>query len=356
MNHLSDLQDALSQNDLNALLLTSPMARLYATGVFSSDGIVLVTPSGGFLFTDSRYIEAARTQATGFAVALIRGEKGYEETVGALLKTHNIKTLGFEQQTLTVGRYEQLRKAWSEVTWTPAQSLLDKLRLVKSPEEIKKMRNAQRVAETAYLDLLPNIRPGLTERQVRAALIEKMYRAGADALAFDPIVVSGPHSALPHGQAGDRTLRTGDFLILDFGVVVEHYCSDTTRTVAIGSATPEMRRIYDIVLRAQRDGIARARAGMTGADIHNAALETITRAGHGENFGHGFGHCLGLEVHEPGGAAPSQTEPLPAGAVLSAEPGIYLPGCFGVRIEDVIVLKEDGCENLTTLDKTFTVL
>ncbi|MCL2747439.1 MAG: Xaa-Pro peptidase family protein [Oscillospiraceae bacterium] len=356
INRLPALQKLLVDSALDALLLTSPEARFYATGFFSSAGMVLVTRQAGSLFTDTRYIEAARNSVTGFDVEVITFQVGYKELVGAQLAEHGVKSLGFERRTLTVGQYEDLREAWPDVRFISAQKWLDQLRYVKSQGEIDQMRAAQRIAEAAFANLLPEIRPGLTERQILVALIHHLYTAGADGLAFDPIVASGPNGALPHSRAGDRPLREGDFLTLDFGAVSQSYCSDTTRTVALGYATEEMRRVYDTVLRAQEAGIAVAHAGVTGADIHNAALAVISEAGYGAYFGHGFGHCLGLEVHEPGGASPSDRAPLPVGAVLSAEPGIYLPGRFGVRIEDVIVITETGCENLTKLGHELMIL
>lgn len=265
-------------------------------------------------------------------------------------------TLGFEQGTMTAGQLDSLRTAWPAVTFTPAQKALDALRQVKTEAEIARMEAAQRVAEAAFAALLPQLRPGLSERRICAEFIYQMYLAGADNLSFDPIVVSGPNSALPHGEPSDRILQAGDFLTLDFGVVYRGYCSDTTRTLAVGEPTEEMRRVYGVVWEAQKAGIAAARAGVTGAFIHQAAADVIAAAGYGAYFGHGFGHSLGLEVHEEGAAGPTEEEPLPAGMVLSAEPGIYLPGRFGVRIEDVIVLNEGGHRNLTALPKELLVI
>ena len=356
MNRLSDMQKQLAVYHVDAMLMTSPVNRRYITGFASSAGMALVTEDAGFFFTDARYIEAARTELSGFVVKPVDREKTYKAQVGALLAECGVKSLGFEQNTMTVNQYKDLKTAWPEVTLVPAQRALDLLRQVKTNAEITLMRASQQIAEAAFDALLSDIRPGLTERQVRANLICRMYEAGADGLSFDPIVVAGPNSALPHGEAGEKSLEKGDFLTLDFGVVHKGYCSDTTRTIALGTVSQEMRRVYNTVLRAQQAGIERARAGVTGADIHNAARAVIAEAGYDNYFGHGFGHGIGLEVHESGGASPSETTPLPSGAVLSAEPGIYLPGRFGVRIEDVIVLNEGGCENLTGLGKELLVL
>ncbi|MDR3206987.1 MAG: Xaa-Pro peptidase family protein [Oscillospiraceae bacterium] len=356
MNRLDDLRALAAREGLDALLLTSPVARRYATGFASSAGMALVTPRAGYFFTDFRYIEAARAQVTGYQVEMTDRAHPYKDLVGALLTGLGVGKLGYEQDTMTAGQLDGLRAAWPSVTFTPAQKAMDALRQVKTEEEIARMEAAQRVSEAAFEALLPKLRPGLTESRVRAEFIYQMFLAGAENVSFDPIVVSGPNSSRPHGEAGDRALQAGDFLTLDFGVVYRGYCSDTTRTLAIGTPTEEMRRVYQVVLAAQGAGIVAARAGVTGASIHQAAADVIAAAGYGDYFGHGFGHGLGLEVHETGGAAPQAEEPLPAGMVLSAEPGIYLPGRFGVRIEDVIVLTAEGNRNLTALPKDLLVI
>ncbi|MDR1157356.1 MAG: Xaa-Pro peptidase family protein [Oscillospiraceae bacterium] len=355
MNRLPSLQALLEEESFDALLLTSRVARYYATDLFTSAGMVLITRQGGTFYTDFRYIEAARTRLSGYAVEITDHTHPYRETVGKALARARVKMLGFEQDTMTLTEYETLSRAFS-VDFVPAHEALHRRRRVKDTEELARMEEAQRIAERGFLETLPLIRVGMTERALRAELIARLYQAGADHLSFDPIVVTGPGAAQPHGEAGDRPISRGDFLTMDFGVVHRGYCSDTTRTVAVGTATDEMRRVYDVVLRAQRRGIETARAGVAGRTIDAAARDLIAEEGYGAYFGHGFGHCLGIEIHEPGGASPSEESPLPAGTVLSAEPGIYLPGRFGVRIEDVIALTETGARNLTALPKDLLVV
>ncbi len=356
LNHLPSLQVLLTENGWDALLLTSEVCRRYATGFHSSAGMVVILKDVGHYFTDFRYIDAARAQVTDFTVTLVGRERNYKELVGKLLAERNVKTLGFEQNEMTVSQYELLRQAWPNAAFVPAGDAIDALRRVKTEAEIQCMEKAQRIAEQAFTALLPLIEVGMTERQVSAQLIYQMLRAGADNTSFDPIVVAGPNSALPHGEPGDRPIQKGDFLTIDFGVLFKGYCSDTTRTVAIGEATDEMRKVYDVVLAAQLAGIDSARGGVKGVDIHMAGQRVIEEAGYGAYFGHGFGHGIGMEVHEPGGASPLDNSLLPVGMAISAEPGIYLPGRFGVRIEDVIVLTENGCRNLTTLPKELQIL
>ena len=187
-------------------------------------------------------------------------------------------------------------------------------------------------------------------------LIAALYRNGSDGLAFPPIVVAGPNSSMPHGVAGHRVIEEGDFLTMDFGAKLKGYCSDMTRTVAIGYATDKMKEVYDTVLQAQLAGIAATRAGVCGCEVDSAARQVIAEAGYGAYFGHGYGHSLGIEIHEAPNCNPSGKTPLPVGAVCSAEPGIYLPGEFGVRIEDVVIVTADGCKNITKSPKELIIL
>ena len=213
------------------------------------------------------------------------------------------------------------------------------------------MRQAQRISELALEETLQVIKPGMTEREVAAELVYRMLRHGSEGNSFDPIVVTGSKTSLPHGVPGDKVIQEGDFITMDFGSLKNGYCSDMTRTVAVGHATDEMKNIYSIVLKAQLAGIAAARAGIPGKEIDGAARKVIVDAGYGQYFGHGFGHSLGLDIHEAPNANPSGETIMPVGAVVSAEPGIYLPGKFGVRIEDVMVLNETGCEVITKAPK-----
>ena len=230
------------------------------------------------------------------------------------------------------------------------------LRAVKSGEELDSMREAQRISEKALETVLHTIKPGMTEKQVAAELAYHMLLNGSEANSFDPIVVTGSKTSLPHGVPGDKVIQAGDFLTMDFGCLKNGYCSDMTRTVAVGYATEEMRSVYDVVLRAQLAGIDAARAGIQGKVIDAAARKVITDAGYGEYFGHGFGHSLGLDIHERPNANPAGEAIMPEGSVCSAEPGIYIPGRFGVRIEDVMILRENGAEVITRSPKELIIL
>ena len=353
MNHLKRI--AAHLDGLDAMLLTSEANCYYATG-FMGEGIALVTRRGSWYFTDSRYTEAA-DKAIGDAAVIreVSREKPFSALINEALAEAGAEKAGFEEQRMTVAEHA----VYSEklhCTLTPASSLMTELRGSKDEEELSCMIAAQRIAEGALAQILKEIRPGMTEKEIAARLNYLMVSAGAEKTAFDTIVASGPNGSMPHAVPGMRKVREGDFITMDFGCVYKGYCSDMTRTVALGRPSDEMRNVYDIVLQAQLAGIAAARAGVTGAAIDGAARKVIQDAGYGAYFGHSFGHSLGIDIHEAPNAAPGNDKPMPDGAVVSAEPGIYLPGKFGVRIEDVMILRPDGAQVITKAPKALLVL
>ena len=353
MNHLEHI--AAHLDGLDAILLTSEANCYYATG-FMGEGIALVTRRGSWYFTDSRYTEAA-DKAIGDAAVIreVSREKPFSALINEALAEAGAEKAGFEEQRMTVAEHA----VYSEklhCTLTPASSLMTELRGSKDEEELSCMTAAQRIAEGALEQILKEIRPGMTEKEIAARLNYLMVSAGAEKTAFDTIVASGPNGSMPHAVPGMRKVREGDFITMDFGCVYKGYCSDMTRTVALGRPSDEMRNVYDIVLQAQLAGIAAAKAGVTGAVIDGAARKVIQDAGCGVYFGHSFGHSLGIDIHEAPNAAPGNDKPMPDGAVVSAEPGIYLPGKFGVRIEDVMILRPDGAQVITKAPKALLVL
>ena len=353
MNHLEHI--AAHLDGLDAILLTSEANCYYATG-FMGEGIALVTRRGSWYFTDSRYTEAA-DKAIGNAAVIreVSREKPFSVLINEALAEAGAEKAGFEEQRMTVAEHA----VYSEklhCTLTPASSLMTELRGSKDEEELSCMTAAQRIAEGALEQILKEIRPGMTEKEIAARLNYLMVSAGAEKTSFDTIVASGPNGSMPHAVPGMRKVREGDFITMDFGCVYKGYCSDMTRTVALGRPSDEMRNVYDIVLQAQLAGIAAAKAGVTGAVIDGAARKVIQDAGYGACFGHSFGHSLGIDIHEAPNAAPGNDKPMPDGAVVSAEPGIYLPGKFGVRIEDVMILRPDGAQVITKAPKALLVL
>lgn len=354
MNKIKDIQRALQTSDCDAMLITGESNRRYATGFRSTAGKVLVTKDEAWFFVDSRYIEAAEKQIENCTVLEVDRRNDYITNINEKLNERGLKRLGFEDQIVTFADYNWFsERIDSELV--PMQKLMTDLRAVKSPEELEIMKTAQKIAEQAFEQVLGIISTDITETELAAELTYRMKLMGAEDCSFDPIVVSGEHSSIPHGEAENVKIKKG-FLIMDFGAKYKGYCSDTTRTLCIGNPTDEMRRVYDTVLEAQLAGIAMARAGVTGEDIDKAARDVINRNGYEGAFGHAFGHSLGIDIHENPNAAPGVKEKMPTGAVISAEPGIYLKGKFGVRIEDVLYITENGSEDLTNLRKDLIIL
>ena len=354
MNHLKQLAERLPEYDLDAMLLVSEPGERYAVG-FQGEGCVLVTRNGTHYSTDGRYIEAARRQVAGAEVVLISREHSHLALARAYIQAHGLKRVGFESGAVSVSWYQRWQRELN-CELIPAQDLLDGLRASKDREELDAMLQAQKMTDEAFGEILNYIRPGLTEQEVAARLVYELLRRGARKVSFDPIVAAGANGSMPHAVPGETVIQPGMFVTMDFGCIYDGYCSDMTRTVAVGRPTEEMERVYETVLAAQKAGIAAARAGISGQELDQAARNVIVDAGYGDYFTHSFGHSLGLEIHESPNASPSETRLLPAGTVISAEPGIYLPGRFGVRIEDVLVLREDGCQDITQSPKNLIVL
>ena len=350
-----ELQQLLIEAPYDALVLTSEISRRYAAGFHSTAGAVYLSARQAVFFTDFRYVEAARAAVTDFEVREIGGGKSYTAAINELIEQDGVKKVALEDRTLTYAEYT----AWASALHAAAVRLEDgveRLRICKEDDEVEKIVAAQRIAEQAFAEVLNDIRAGATEKEIAARLTYLMLHYGAENMSFDPIVVSGANSSKPHGVPTEKQIAAGDFVTMDFGCIVDGYCSDMTRTVAVGHVTDEMQTVYDTVLNAQLAGIARCKAGVTGRDVDAAARQVIADAGYGEAFGHGFGHGVGLEIHEAPTAGPSGAAPLPAGSIVTAEPGIYLPGRFGVRIEDMLYVIEDGCIDLTEAPKGLLVL
>ena len=340
--------------EVDGLLLTSRYARHYGAEFDIAEGAAIVTKAGCRYFTDSRYIESAQNSLKGFEVICVDGI-GYFKLLNDAIADFGVTTLGYEENYLTVAELMGYEK-YLNAKLVPYNKEISGFRGVKEDWELDHMRKAQAIADKAFAEVLPRIQVGMTELELQAELIYCMYKNGAHGLSFDPIVVSGPNSSMPHGVAGERKIQEGDFITMDFGVLYNGYCSDMTRTVAVGFVTEEMEKVYNTVLEAQLAGLAATKAGVPGKEIDGAARKVITDAGYGPYFGHGYGHSLGLEVHESPSPNARNDQPMPLHAVASAEPGIYLPGKFGVRIEDCVIFTEDGYENLATSPKNLIIV
>lgn len=357
MNHFAKLAAQLEARGLDAVLLTEEANRFYVTGFHSTgtDGAALVTRTKNYYLTDSRYTEAAARAVPDAEHREVVTGRGYLVQFREIMEELGLKKVGFDDAYMTVQDYERYKKELP-CDLIPASGLLTELRRTKDPEEIETMIAAQRIAEKALEQIVQEIRPGVTEREISARLQYLMLHFGAENMSFDPVVVSGVNGSQPHGVPTQKPIERGEFVTMDFGCIYHGYCSDMTRTVAVGYATEEMKTVYQTVLTAQKAGIAAAKAGVTGKAVDAAARDVIAAAGYGPYFGHSFGHGVGVEIHEAPNASPLNQTPLPAGAVISAEPGIYIPGKLGVRIEDVIILTEDGCEDITKAPKELLIL
>ncbi len=351
MNAWNRFRTSFSEGE--GAVIFSEVSRRYLTGFASSDGVLFVMPQSARLYLDSRYFEmACLAQKNGrippdITLRPFVFQKEFSETVlsGA------VKTVYFEDQSLSVAEWERLKNLAPQAEWKGLSSRIADLRLVKTPAEIERIAAAQELAESAFLHILDFISPQRTEIEVAAELEYFMKKNGASAPSFETISISGSKTSLPHGKPENRLLEKNAFLTMDFGCVLDGYCSDMTRTVCLGKADEEMKAVYGTVLRAQLAGVAAVAAGKPGCDVDKACRSVIETAGYGANFGHSTGHGVGLQVHEAPAFAPRYTEKIPENAVLSVEPGIYLPGKFGVRIEDLVVVQPGGCRDLNRSPK-----
>jgi len=341
------LKEQIKLEKDTAVLIENNYNRAYFGGVFSSAGSLIINRSETVLLIDFRYIEAAKKSSfPGINPVLMDGNS--VQMIGEHLKLKNIRKVLVEDG-MSLARFRALKQL-SDVEIIDDEKLgkaIEKLRSVKEEEEIEKILKAQEITDSAFSDIISYIKPGMTEREIAAKLEFLMKMNGADGTAFSTIVVSGENSSLPHGVPGDRRVREGDFITMDFGAIKEGYCSDMTRTVALGEISEKQQRVYNTVLKAHLAAREQAKAGMTGKELDAVAREIIKDNGYGEFFGHGLGHSLGLEVHEYPSANHTNEEPLGENVVMTIEPGIYLPGEFGVRIENMVVLCREGNNNLS---------
>lgn len=339
--------------DSEAVYITSPVTRRYATDFESSDGIVFATNKGIELFLDMRYFEMAK-------VAKSRGRLPGSVTVreyGEARKyitdaiDNGIKKLIFEDRRTTCRALELLKEVYPKAEFAGAGDSLEKLRWVKTEAELSRIKGAQALTSAAFGHILDFIRPGITEKDVALELEFYMRKNGAENAAFETICVSGKKTSMPHGRPEGVILTPNSFITMDFGAMLDGYCSDMTRTVCLGQADDRQRLVYETVLKAQETGIAAAKAQKTGKEIDKAARDVIDAAGFGKYFTHSLGHSVGIEIHEAPNFSPRSEEIIPEGAVVTVEPGIYIEGEFGVRIEDMVHITADGCEDLTPVDK-----
>ncbi len=343
----------LPELDCDALLVTSLTNVRYLTGFSGSNGQVLITDKGSWFFSDPRYGERAKVLVSGAEIVIYEGrtsETSWDASPGTALKgclsTAGSKKLGFESSCVTVAELGSLSEALPGIDLVGTEGAVEDVRRVKDATELNAIRVACDVAASAFGYIVDRIVPGVTESEIAVELEFWMRRNGAEAVSFEPIVGSGPLSAHIHHTPSDRTFEKGDLILMDYGALVSGYCSDLTRTVVIGPASPEVEEIYSIVLASQHAGISALRAGANGRDVDAAARKVMEASGHAEYFAHGLGHGVGLDIHEAPRLSKTSPDVLRAGEVVTVEPGIYIPGLGGVRIEDCVLVTEDGAEVL----------
>lgn len=344
----------LSLNENSAYLIVSPENRRWLTGFASSDGYLLITKTEAVFLVDSRYIEAAQKQITVCESELLIS---LSEQLPEYIEEMGITRLYTEAQRLSVADYEKIKKiAPCPCVAGDADSAIDTLRRIKTEDEKKKILRAQAIAEKAFDRILDFIKIGVTEREIALELDFFMLKNGAECVSFETIAVSGKNSSMPHGVPSNKRIEKGDFITMDFGAVVDGYHSDMTRTVAVGEISSKQADVYETVLSAQLKSLERLKAGVSCVEADAAARNIIRNAGYGAYFGHGTGHGVGIEIHEAPRLSPKSSAILCAGDVVTVEPGIYLPDEFGVRIEDMAFITENGCENLTKSPKNLIIL
>ena len=348
MEKLSRIRRAMKENGFEAILLTDEINCYYATGFSFTDGCVLVTDRSAHLITDTRYTEEAAMHAdSAFEVAAPQSRASY---VSEVLDGEGVKTLGYEDLSLSCADFRKMQKTYP-LTLKAMGDLMSTLREIKDSDELALMKRAQELTDRAFTHILTVMTPAMTETEVALELEFFMRKNGADGLAFETIAVSGAASSLPHGKPQNRPLEKG-FLTMDFGARFDGYCSDMTRTVCIGRADAEMKHLYETVLQAQRAALAEIRAGVDCRAVDAVARSLIEGAGYRGKFGHGLGHAVGLLVHESPRFSPmAGARVLEVGHVMTVEPGIYLEGKYGCRIEDMVAVTEDGYTSFTASPK-----
>lgn len=337
------IQQYLEQEQIDAFMIQSAINRRYISGFTGTFGTVFITKKKAYFITDFRYVAQANEQAKGFEVIENRNmlEAVYEQC-----QAEEIKTLAYEEEHTTVSMYNQLQ-TYSAIELVGVAGVIEQMRMIKTPDELAKIKTAASISDKAFERILQDIKAGVTELEICNKLEMYMREEGATSSSFDMIIASGHRSALPHGVASTKKIEENDFVTLDFGALYEGYCSDMTRTVVVGSPSTQLEKVYHIVNDALTLGIAEVKAGASCSAVDTTVRNFITEHGYGEQFGHGLGHSFGLEIHESPYFAKTSEEVLSPQMVMTIEPGIYIPDVGGVRIEDDVIVTEDGCDVIT---------
>lgn len=341
------LRDVMKKKRVDAVLVTSSENIFYLSGFTGSTGWLFITPSQKYILSDFRYWEQIAKESPEYKLMKTERDGGIAGIKNLLKKYSNINKVGFEDACLSFAAYKKLTKEINDIKFVPMETTVSDLRMIKTEEEIKFIEKASLIENKAFERVLKNIKPGVTEKYVASMLQFEMKELGAEKESFDIIVASGPNGALPHAKPGDRKIKKDDLVVIDFGAKYNGYCSDTTRTICLGKMSPKQEKIYKIVERAQKAALNYVKAGVKCGDVDKRARKLIEKEGYGKNFGHGLGHGVGLQIHEEPYFRPNVKTVLKAGMVVTVEPGIYISGFGGVRIEDLVLVTKNGCKILT---------
>lgn len=345
------ISQLLQTVEADALIITDPFNMRYLSGFSGGEGALFLAKDRLVLITDSRYTEAAERESS-FTVIEENRSHPRMQIFRECLKEAGAASIGYEDLSLRCAEFDRMRSELpEELNWIPLGDQVDRTRRIKTPEEIELLAKAEAIGDQAFLEILKILQPGMTELEAAAELEYQMRKAGAGGFSFDTIMASGKNTSMPHAVPSEKKLEQGDFVTMDFGCTWQGYCSDMTRTIVLGEADEKQREIYQTVLAAQEAALSVLRPGLTGQEVDKAARDLISDAGYGAYFGHGLGHSVGLFIHEEPRLSPTGLDVLEAGMIETVEPGIYVPGFGGVRIEDMVVLTEDGYRNLASSPK-----
>lgn len=353
INRVNNLREQMKSEGISSFLITSPYNLRYLTGFTGTTGLALIGLEEAFFITDFRYTEQAAKQCVGFEI--VKNVGPILEVVADLVESKNIENLGFEESFVPFKQYVEL-EGLLEVDLIPVSGMVEELREVKDEEEIAIVEKACEIADKAFSHILTYIKPGMTEIQVANELDFYMRSLGASSVSFETIVASGLRSAMPHGVASEKVIEQGDMITIDFGCYYNGYVSDMTRTISLGEPSDKLREIYNVVKEAQQKVLDVAKPGMTGVELDAVARDYIASKGYGEAFGHSTGHGIGLEIHEGPNVSKLAEKAFVPGNIITNEPGIYLPGIGGVRIEDDMLVTGNGIKRLTHSEKELIIL
>ncbi|MDF2539847.1 MAG: yqhT [Herbinix sp.] len=355
MDNYKRVQEILQEKKLDAVLVSNGNNMRYVSGFAGETGYLYISEKRHAVITDFRYTIQAEMEAEGYEIITI-GSGGYEEAINDIIRTDQVNRLGFESEDMLVSNYNKLKENLAVKEFVPVGNEITRLRRIKTPKELEYIKTAEGIGDKVFSEIITFIKPGMTELEV-AARIEYLLKVnGAQGLSFNAIVASGINSSMPHAVPSHKKIETGDFLTMDFGCVYEGYCSDMTRTIVIGKASDKQKEVYNTVLKAQMAALDMIKAGYQGKEIDKIARDIIYQAGYEGCFGHGLGHSVGLHIHENPRLSPSEEDIILAGMTETVEPGIYIKGFGGVRIEDLVAVTEDGCINFTYSDKALIEL